>query len=147
MKDISYFQDILYGLERILYYERGKGSIFRTSLIGTEFIKPKKIEGDTPEEIVDKCIKELIEGEIVKEATYSRAKDDILFTFKIKGCIHLPVEARLKQKGVPPYVCAPMNMVLYKVAEALHVAVESVDINVDENNGECVVRAVVFEAD
>ena len=147
MKELSYFTDIVYGLEKILYYERGKGSYFRASLIGTDFIKPKKIEGDTVEEVVDKCVKELIEGEIITDATYLKDEDGVLFTFKIKGCIHLPVEARLKESGVPPYVCSPINMILYKVAETLHVAVESVDINVDENKGECVVRVVVFEAD
>ena len=147
MKEMSYFTDIVSELERILYYERGKGSYFRASLVGTDFIKPKKIEGDTVEEVIDKCIKELGEGGIIEDATCVRDKDDILFTFKIKGCIHLPVEARLKESGVPPFVCAPINMILYKLAEVLHVAVESVDINVNENSGECVVRVVVFEAD
>ena len=147
MKEIAYYNDIIYGLEKVLYYERGKGSCFRVTLVGTEFIKPKKISGNTVDEVIDKCIKALIDGEIFQDATYAKDEKGLLFTFKIKGCTHLPVEAGLKEGGMPPYMCAPINMILYKIAEILHLAVEIVDINVDENNGECMVRMVVFAAD
>ncbi len=147
MKETSYFNDIIYGLEKVLYYERGQGSYFRATLVGADFIKPKKIEGDTVEEVIDKCIKVLIDGEVIKDAAYVKDENGVLFTFKIKGCTHIPVEAKLKESGVPPYVCSPINMILYKIAETLQLAVESVDMNVDENNGGCVVRVVVFAAD
>ena len=146
MKD-AYYNDIIHGLEKVLYYERGNGSYFRVTLVGTEFIKPKIITGNTVDEVIDNCIRTLIEGEIFQDATHAKDEKGLLFTLKIKGCTHLPAEAGLKKEGVPPFMCAPINMILYKIAEILHLAVEIVDINVDENNGECIGRVVVFTGD
>jgi hypothetical protein len=67
------------------------------------------------------------------------------FTFELKGCVHLPVEAWLKEEGVPAFVCPPINMILYKIRQLIDLAVEIADISVHQKEGKCVVRVVIFK--
>jgi hypothetical protein len=61
------------------------------------------------------------------------------------GCVHLPVEAWLKEEGVPAFVCPPINMILYKIRQLIDLAVEIADISVHQKEGKCVVRVVIFK--
>ena len=145
MKDQSYFSELVCALEKALYYERGRGACFRVTRVGTDFIDQKIIKGDTAEEIIDNCITELIDKEIIKKATYEKKEGGALFDFEFKGCTHLPIEIKLKKEGVPPYVCPPANMILHKIAQNVNLAVEIAEISVDESNDRCVVSVVAFE--
>jgi hypothetical protein len=145
MKNPDYFNDIAYALEKVLYYERGRGASFRATMIGVDFIKDKKIEADNDEEIMDACIKALVEGEILEGASFQKDETGNLFTFELKSCTHLPVEAKLTEEGVPPYICPPINMILYKIGQQTNLAVEIAKITVIENEGRCVVKVVAFE--
>jgi len=145
MTDSLYFRDIVSSLEKVLYYERGSGSYFRATMIGKDFIDRERIEGKTSEEVIESCIKVMREKNIVKDASYQKDKNGTLFTFEINGCIHLPVEEKLKEEGVPTYICPPMNMTLCKVREMMDLAVEIADITVNQDDGRCIIRVVVFE--
>jgi hypothetical protein len=147
MIDHSYSIDIISSLEKVLYYERGRGAYFRATLVGKDFIDRQPIEGKTSEEVIESCVKVMRENDILKDASYQKDKNGTLFTFEIKGCMHLPVEARLKEEGVPTYICPPTNMILYKIREILNLAVEIADITVNQNDGRCVIRVVVFNQD
>lgn len=145
MKDPSYFNDIAYALEKTLYYERGRGAYFRGTMIGVDFIKEKNIEANTEEGIIDECIKALVDGEIIRGASFEKDETGNLFTFELKACLHLPIEARLTEEGVPPYICPPVNMILYKMGQLTNLAVEIAKITVHEREGRCVVKVVAFE--
>ena len=145
MKNPDYFNDIAYALEQVLYYERGRGASFRATMIGVDFIKDKKIEADTDDAIIDSCIKALVDGEILEGASFQKDETGNLFTFELKGCTHLPIEAKLTEEGVPPYICPPINMILYKIGQLTNLAVEIAKITVIENEGRCVVKVVAFE--
>jgi hypothetical protein len=145
MIDRSYFSDVFSSLEKVLYYERGRGAYFRSTMVGTDFIDRRRIEGKTSEEVIENCIKVMRENNIVKDATYQKDKNGTLFTFEMKGCMHLPVEAKLEEEGVPAYICPPTNMILHKIREILDLAVEIADITVNQNDGRCVIRVVVFK--
>jgi len=145
MIDSSYFRDIVSSLEKALYYERGRGAYFRGTLVGKDFIDRNPIEGRTPEEVIESCLKVMRENEIIKNARYEKDQNGTLFTFEIEGCVHLSVEAKLKEDGVPAYVCPPVNIILYKIRERTDLAVEIADIAV--NQGKCIVRVVVFKQD
>jgi hypothetical protein len=147
MIDPLYFSDIISSLEKVLYYERGRGAYFRATLVGKDFIDRKPIEGKTPEEVIKSCVKAMRENNILKDASYQKEKDGTLFTFEMKSCMHLPVEGRLKEEGVPTYICPPTNMILYKIREILDLAVEIADITVNQNEGRCIIRVVVFNQD
>ena len=145
MTDSSYFQDIVSALEKALYYERGRGGYFRATMVGTDFIDREPIKGKTSEEVIESCVNVLVENKKIKNATSTKDDSGTFFTFEIEECVHLPVEARLKEEGVPPFVCPPVNMILYKIRELAHLAVEIADIRVRAEEGRCTVRVVIFK--
>jgi hypothetical protein len=145
MTDRSYFRDIVSALEKALYYERGRGGYFRATMVGTDFIDREQIKGETSEEVINSCVNVLIENKMIKKATSTKDDSGTFFTFEIEGCAHLPVEARLKEEGVPAFVCPPINMILYKIRELVGLAVEIADITVNQEEGRCTVRVVVFK--
>lgn len=145
MKDHLYFQDIVSSLEKILYYERGRGAYFRATMIGTDFIDRKPIQGNKPEEVIENCIKGIRESHIADHLSFKKEENGTLFTFEIIKCMHLPIEEKLNRDGVPPYVCPPINMILWKIRERVGLAVEIADITVDQDNEKCLIRVVVFK--
>ena len=145
MTDSSYFQDIVSSLEKALYYERGRGGYFRATMVGTDFIDRVQIKGKTSEEVIESCVDVLVENKMIKKATSTKDNSGTFFTFEIEGCLHLPVEARLKEEGVPAFVCPPINMILYKIRELAGLAVEIADITVSQEEGRCIVRVVIFK--
>jgi hypothetical protein len=145
MTDNSYFQDIVSALEKALYYERGRGGYFRATMVGTDFIDREQIRGETSEEVTGSCINALIKNKMIKKATSTKDNSGTFFTFEIDGCVHLPVEARLKEEGVPVFVCPPINMILYKIRELAGLAVEIADITVSQEEARCTVRVVIFK--
>jgi hypothetical protein len=145
MKDPDYFNNIAYALEKTLYYERGRGAYFRATMVGVDFIKDKNIVADNDEAIMDNCIKALVEGEILEAASFEKDETGNLFTFELKGCTHLPIEVKLTEEGVPPYICPPVNMILYKIGQLTNLAVEIAKITVIESEGRCEVKVVAFE--
>jgi|GEM_PF-1283531 len=147
MIDSYYFRDIVFALEKALYYERGRGAYFRATLIGKEFIDRKSIEGNTAEEIIESCFNMMREDHMMKNASYKKDENGTLFTFEMRDCMHLPVEAILEEEGVPAYICPPINMILYKIREMIDLAVEIADITVHQDDGRCIVRVVVFKQD
>jgi hypothetical protein len=107
MIDSTYFQDTFSALVKALYYERGRGAYFRATMVGRDYIDRIEIKGNTSEEVIENCVKFLVKKDIIGKAAYKKDESDTFFTFEIKGCIHLPVEARLKEQGVPTFVCPP----------------------------------------
>jgi hypothetical protein len=145
MMDSTYFQDTFSALVKSLYYERGRGAYFRATMVGRDYIDRTEIRGNTSEEVIENCVKYLLEKNIIQKAAYKKDESDTFFTFEIKGCIHLPVEARLKEQGVPAFVCPPINIILHKIRQLVGLAVEIADITVNQEEGTCVVRVVIFK--
>jgi len=145
MIDRTYFQDTFSALVKSLYYERGRGAYFRATMVGRDYIDRHEIEGNTSEVVIGNCIDVLVENSIIEKATYKKDESDTFFTFEVKGCAHLPVEAWLKEEGVPAFVCPPINMILYKIRQRIGLAVEIADITVHQKEGKCIVRVVIFK--
>jgi hypothetical protein len=145
MMDQTYFQDTFAALAKSLFYERGRGACFRATLVGRDYIDRHEIQGDTSEAVIENCIDVLVENHLIEKASYQKDESDSFFTFEVKGCAHLPVEARLKEEGVPAFVCPPINMILYKIRQLIGLAVEIADISVDHKEGKCTVRVVIFK--
>ena len=145
MIDRTYFQDTFAALVKSLYYERGRGAYFRATMVGRDYIDRRQIEGNTSEAVIWNCIDVLVENNIIEKAAYKKDESDTFFTFEVQGCVHLPVEAWLKEEGVPAFVCPPINMILYKIRQHTGLAVEIADIAVDQKKRKCIVRVVVFK--
>ena len=144
MIDRTYFEDNFSALAKSLYYERGRGAYFRATMVGRDYIDRHEIQGNTSEAVIENCIDVLVENNIIEKATYQKDESDTFFTFEVKGCVHLPVEARLKAEGVPAFVCPPINMILYKIRQLIDLAVEIADISVNQKERKCIVRVVIF---
>lgn len=144
MMDQTYFQDTFSALAKALYYERGRGAYFRATMVGRDYIDRREIKGNTSEEVIESCIDVLLKNGIVEKAEYKKDESDTFFTFEVKGCAHLPVEAWLEEEGVPAFVCPPINMILYKIRQLIGLAVEIADITVHQEEGKCIVRVVIF---
>lgn len=142
--DDKYFRDTFSALVKAFYYERGGGAYFRATMIGTDFIEDKEINGETPQEIIENCLQVLTESKIIGNSSYDKDESDTFFTFEIKGCAHLPVERQLQEEGVPAFVCPPINIILYKIRQLIDLAVEIADITVKQDEGKCTVRVVIF---
>ena len=145
MIDRTYFEDNFAALAKSLFYERGLGASFRATMVGRDYIDRCEIEGDTSEVVIGNCIDVLVENNIIEKATYQKDESDSFFTFEVKSCAHLHVEARLKEEGVPAFVCPPINMILYKIRQLIGVAVEIADISVHHKEEKCSVRVVIFK--
>ncbi len=145
MIDGTYFQDTFSALVKALYYERGRGAYFRATMVGRDYIDRIELRGNTSENVIENCVKFLVKKDIIEKAAYKKDKSDTFFTFEIKGCIHLPVEARLKEQGVPAFVCPPINIILHKIRQLIGLAVEIADITVNQEEGTCIVRVVIFK--
>jgi hypothetical protein len=145
MIDSTYFQDTFSALVKALYYERGRGAYFRATMVGRDYIDRIEINGNTSEKVIENCVKFLVKKDIVEKVAYKQDKSDTFFTFEIKGCIHLPVEARLKEQGVPAFVCPPINIILHKIRQLIGLTVEIADITVNQEEGTCIVRVVIFK--
>jgi hypothetical protein len=142
--DRTYFQDTFAALAKSLFYERGRGACFRATMVGRDYIDRHKIQGDTAEIVIEDCINVLVENNIIEAAAYHKDESDSFFTFEVKGCAHLPVEAWLKEEGVPAFVCPPINMILYKIRQLIGLAVEIADISVHHKDSRCIIRVVIF---
>jgi hypothetical protein len=142
--DQTYFQDTFSALAKSLFYERGRGACFRATMVGRDYIDRHEIQGGTSEAVIENCIDVLVKNNLIENATYKKDQTDDFFTFGVKGCAHLPVEARLEEEGVPAFVCPPINMILYKIRQLIGLAVEIADITVDQKEGRCIVRVVIF---
>ncbi len=150
---IAYFNDLLVRLEEIFYHELSGMVHPKVEYVGTDFLKSKSIEGNTVEQVVDSCIKEIKAGGLVQDITYSRGGGGILLTLNVKGCVHLPMEAKLKagaknEGGVAPFMCPIANMILDKILNNLKyemVYCASLE-NIDIEKGECTLKCVVYES-
>ena len=150
---IAYFNDLLVRMEEIFYHELSGMTHPKVEYVGTDFLRSKNIEGNTVEEVIDNCIKEITAGGLAEEVTYSRAGEGILLILKIKNCIHIPMEAKLQyglknEGGVAPYMCPIANMILDRILEVLKFQMvynASIE-NIDTETGECSLKCVIYES-
>ncbi len=150
---VAYFNDLLVRLEEIFYHELSGMTHPKVEYVGTDYLKGKNIPGNTVEEVVDNCIKEIKAGGLVQDITYTRGGGGILLTLNVKGCIHLPMEAKLKagvknEGGVSPYMCPIANMILDRILNNLkYEMVYNASLEtIDTEKGECTLKCVIYES-
>lgn len=146
MDRVEYFNDMLVKLEEVLYQELSGVAAWRVELVGTDFIQSKKIEGDTEEKVISHCIKEITDGGLVKSMTYSIGGKGILLNLRVKGCIHLPKEVKLRKDGVKPYFCPIANMILDQLIEKLKYKTTFLArLDINEKTKKCEVKCGIYE--
>ena len=142
----QYFNDMLAQLEALLYHEVALSAVKKVDFVGTDYLNTKEIQGDTAEEIVESCIKELTSKGIVKEVKHSLHGFGILLKLEVDGCLHIPKEAKLKKEGIVPYMCPIANMIGDRLIEILNYETTYMaNMEIDENKGKCIVKYAIFE--
>jgi hypothetical protein len=146
MDEMKYCNDIIVRLEELLYHELSVMAHWKVELVGADFIQSCDIKGDTVEDVVQNCIREIKDAGFVKDMSYAISGLGVKLELKMKGCRHLPKEFRLKQDGIKPYICPITNMVLDQLIEKLNFETTFVaDLHIDENSGECRVWCAIYE--
>lgn len=142
-----YFNDCLARHEELLFQELGQASIWKPEYVGIDYIQSKEIKGNTAEEVIESCIKEMKADGLVRDMTYKQGPEGILLKLVVNGCVHLPKEARLKKSGVKPYCCPITNMIFDRVLELLHYEITFLDSNIeiDEEKEKCIIRCGIWE--
>jgi len=141
---LEYVNNLMYELEKAFWDERGKGARFRMTKVGYQYfddkIKPL-LQSTEVEDILEK-VSGVLKGEgITADISYNR--EERLLRVSVKGCIHRPVEERMRTKGVEPFTCIPANLIVLAIEEKLDIPVELAEIKVEE--GACQLLLVMFE--
>ena len=143
---ITYFNDMLSRLEVQFYHEISGTAVKKLDLVGVDLLQGRGIEGKSAEEVVDRCIKEIVSLGLAKNITYAILGHDILLKLEVDGCIHLPKEARLKEDGIKPYMCPLANMIGDRLIEILNYETTYMaDMVIDEDNERCIIKYAIFE--
>lgn len=142
-----YCNECLARHEELLFQELAQVSMWKPEYVGIDYIQSKNIKGNTAEEVIDNCIKEMKADGLIKDMTYTQGPEGILLKLVIHGCAHLPKEAQLKKNGVKPYCCPITNMIFDCILEVLHYEITFLggNMDIDENKGECIIRCGIFE--
>jgi hypothetical protein len=141
---LEYVNNLMYELEKAFWDERGKGARFRMTKVGYQYfddkIKPL-LQSTEVEDILEK-VSGVLKGEGIT-ADISHNREERLLRVSVKGCIHRPVEERMRTKGVEPFTCIPANLIVLAIEEKLDIPVELAEIKVEE--GACQLLLVMFE--
>ncbi len=142
---LDYVNSIVYDLEKAFWDERGKGARFRVTNVGRDYLLDEvlpKIESQDVESIVAVVEQSLLGEGIVKGISHEL--DGRLLRLEVSGCLHLPVEQRLVDKGIEPFTCIPANLVVLAIEETLDRPVELAEIKIVDRT--CQLLLVIFES-
>lgn len=147
MDNIAYCNDLMVRFEEIFYHELSQiNARCKAELIGSDFLNDKNIQGDTIEKLVQNCVEEIKKDGLVQDMTGKVGGKGILLKLNVKGCVHLPKEARLKAGGIEPYVCPIANMISEQIISKLdYMTTYSAGLHVDNNSGECSIYCAVYK--
>ena len=146
MEKKAYFNDLMARTEELLYHELSDCAAWKTEFIGIDYIQSKEITGDTPGDIIEKCLSVMAADGLIESASYSIGGESILLYLKVQGCVHIAKEVKLQKGGIKPYNCPIVNMILDQLIEKLNFATTYVaDLDVDEAKGSCSVKCAIFE--
>jgi hypothetical protein len=149
MDQIAYTNDLLNRFEEIFYHELSQiNARCKVELIGTDFLRDKDINGKNIDEVVQNCISEIKKGGLVKDMTSKVGGKGILLKLNVKGCVHLPKEAKIEADGIEPYMCPISNMILGQIIDRLnYLTTYTARLEVNQAKAECTVMCAVYEDD
>lgn len=141
-----YFNLMLPRFEELLYHELSGTSHKKVEMIGVDFIRSRGVTGNTAEEVVDHCIKEITLAGITQEIRSSIHGHGILLRLDISGCMHLLKDVELRRRGAQPYLSPVTNMIGDRLIEILSYEVFSLaDMKIDDEHQKCIVKCAMFE--
>lgn len=154
---IDYLNSLIFDLEKNFWIERGGGTRFRTCGIGWEYCEAhgSELAGlASVEECTAATRQFLVDGNVVRDFRCTEDEASMLegsetfsqvhtIELQIDGCAHLPIEKRLLEKKVAPYVCPCANAFSYSVRKSLGLWTELSSIRIHKSR--CRVRLVALK--
>ncbi len=140
----EYLNGLVFDLEKAFWDERGRGCRFRMMEVGRDiYEKDCKDRIQSPDiPVIVHAVKEvLIDKGIAAEVAFSQ--EDLTLRVSVRGCLHLPVEERMLEKGIEPFTCVPANLIIMGIEDKLNRQVELAEIKCE--NGVCQLLLVVFD--
>lgn len=145
MDNQTYYNDLMARMEELFFYELSDCCGWKTEFIGIDFIQSKNIKGKNRDTIIRNCLKAITAAGIVKQASFAVAGEDILLWLKIKGCMHMGKEVRLKERGIKVYNCVIANMINDQLIEKLgYETCYVAQIDVDEKKKVCDLKIAIY---
>jgi len=138
MNPVRFLNIIIYGLEKAIWDMLGESSLAATSQIGKSMLTimkkelALKVEGEKEQDVLDGITKRLVEDFKIADAV-SIKKEGNIVSLEIKNCLMLPVEKRLINKGVKPFVCPFTNIARAAMEELLNKITGIKEINVGDD--------------
>jgi DNA-binding protein len=146
MDKMVYCNDVMARMEELFFHELSDCAGWKTEFIGVDFIQAENIEGDNREDIIRNCIKAITAAGLAEEGSFAIAGKDILLRLKIKGCIHMGKEVRLKERGIKIYNCVIANMINDQLIEKLNYETAYIgSIDADEKEDLCELKIAIYE--
>ena len=146
MDKMDYCNDVMARMEELFFHELSDCAGWKTEFIGVDFIQSENIEGETREDIIRNCIKAITAAGIAEEGSFAIAGKDVLLRLKVKGCIHMGKEARLKDRGIKVYNCIIANMINDQLIEKLNYETAYIgSIDADEEENLCEIKVAIYE--
>lgn len=146
MDRMSYCNDLLARMEELFFHELSDCAGWKTEFVGTDFIQSQAISGDTRDEIIRSCLEAITRSGLAQQGSFAVAGRDILLRLKVKGCVHMGKEIRLKERGVKIYNCIIANMINDQLIEKLNYETAYVaSIDADEKSGLCEIKVAIYE--
>jgi len=146
MDKMDYCNDVMARMEELFFHELSDCAGWKTEFIGVDFIQSENIEGETREDIIRNCIKAITAAGIAEEGSFAIAGKDVLLRLKVKGCIHMGKEARLKDRGIKIYNCIIANMINDQLIEKLNYETAYIgSIDADEEENLCEIKVAIYE--
>jgi hypothetical protein len=141
---LEYANNFIYDLAKAFWDERGAGARYRTAKVGEEFYKQychNKIKGKDPAVIIQ-TISDVLKGHGII-ADVSLEQDDRLLRIKFEGCLHRPIEDKVKALGTEPFTCLPANLIMMAIDEILNRPTEVAEIRCEGNV--CNLIIIIFD--
>ena len=146
MDYIKYCNELLSRLETLAYHELSGMIHWKCEFVGVDFIRSKKIEGKTVDEIVASCSKAMVAEGIVSNITHKVGEDGVMLKLKVNNCVHHAKEAQTRKEGVGPYLCPIANMVLDQIHEKLKYTTSYLaKLGIDGDNKRCLVYMALYK--
>jgi hypothetical protein len=146
MDYIKYCNELLSRLETLAYHELSGMIHWKCEFVGVDFIRSKPIKGNTVDEIVQSCSREIAAEGIASDITHKVGKDGIMLKLRVKECVHHPKEVQTKAEGVAPYLCPIANMVLDQIHQKLKYTTSYLaKLGIDAENKRCLIYMALYE--
>lgn len=147
--DEKWVNAVLFDLLKVVYDGFGGASKFRCCIVGRSLLKDlaKKLSIDFSNLAIPEAIKKVLEAlkAIGVIGGGDVALSDMVLDFKIRDCVHLPVQKKVRELKMPSFVCLCANLCLGLIEERYGLDTELIEIN--QEGSTCHIRAMLFKWD